>query len=176
MPGIEGFLKELPEAQWDVVVQVMNDLRDSTSPDRVESLRQFLQTLNREIDAINRKRDAIGQKVDNIDALLPVIDGCRKPDDLELNLFRNLLLGWRASLKAEIIESRPEGKLEKKYDTERKRDLLQQLAGLVQQLSGVMADARKPKVQSLCTPPTEGEIPKAHIAAAERHDDKLARK
>ena len=115
MPGLNNFMRGLSNSQWDTMIQVLHDLQDSTSPDRLESLRQFLATLTREIESINRKRDAIGQKVANLDILLPVIDDrLKRESDLELEMFKNILLTWRSSLKKEITEDRPNGKLEKK--------------------------------------------------------------
>lgn len=145
MAGIEGLMKGLKEPQWDVMVQVMNDLQDSTSHERMDSLRQFLATVAREIDQINRKRDVLGQKVANIDAFTPAIDEYLRshPADLETILFKSVLLGWKAALKTEIAEMRPNGKLEKKYDTERKRDLLVEVQRLVLNLNGHMDAIRK---------------------------------
>lgn len=155
MAGITDFLKALPEMKWDSVVNVMHDLQDSTSQERIESLRRFLQDLNREIDQINRKRDALGQKVANIDQLIPTIENAvRVNPSLELELFKNVLLGWKAALKAEISELRPNGKLEKKYDTERKRDLLIQLQSLVGQLSQHMTVVR-PSARDVHTEPPD---------------------
>lgn len=153
MPGIRDFFKKLSDTQWDVVVQVMNDLQDSTSFDRIESLRQFLQTLNREIDQINRKRDALGQKVKNIEALLPVVEAATRSDaSLEVELLRAVLMHWRAALKIETEELRPTAKLEKKYDTERKRELLAQLQGLAAQLGREMESVQKERLQPGCSP------------------------
>jgi predicted nucleic acid-binding Zn-ribbon protein len=143
MAGIRDFLKVLPDTRLDFVVNVITDLQDSTSGARIEKLRQFLSALTFEIDGINRKRDALGQKVANIDTLLPILDeNLKSSPDLEMELLRNTLLGWRASLKGEIAELRPNGKLEKKYDTERKRDLLIQLQSVASQLNEQMQRAR----------------------------------
>lgn len=153
MSGLSDFLKTLPEAKWDSVVGVMHDLQDSTSPDRIESLRQFLSTLTNEINQINRKRDALGQKVANIDTLLPVIDEyLKQQSDLEIELFKSVLLGWKANLKSEISELRPNGKLEKKYDTESKRDLLLRLSSLVSQLNQRMKGANRQSANDLHSP------------------------
>jgi hypothetical protein len=145
MSGLKNWMESMSGPHKDTLVQVVQDLQDSTSPDRLESLRQFLSTLTREIEAINRKRDAMGQKVSNIDVLLPLLDEQVRanPDNLEVDLFRNMLVVWRSALKTEIAEMRPDGKLEKKYDTERKRDLLGQLQGVVVQLSRCMSEAWK---------------------------------
>ena len=154
MSGISAFLSGLSEQEWDVMFQVSQDLQDSTSQERLNSLRQFLQTLSREIDHINRKRDALGYKVDNIDALLPMIHRYleKNPDDLEIELFKNVLSGWRSSLKSEITSMRPNGKLDKKYDTEQKRNLLLQMSELVKRLNGRIATSTSDsKAQTICT-------------------------
>jgi len=154
MSGITAFLSGLSEQEWDVMFQVSQDLQDSTSQERLNSLRQFLQTLSREIDHINRKRDALGYKVDNIDALLPMIHRYleKNPDDLEIELFKNVLSGWRSSLKSEITSMRPNGKLDKKYDTEQKRSLLLQMSELVKRLNGrIAANTSDPEAQTICT-------------------------
>lgn len=151
MAGIGEFLTSLKETEWDVLIQVMHDLQDSTSPDRMESLRQFLQSLVREIDAINKKRDALGQKVENVEVLLPIVEEHLKHGpSMELDLFKSLLCSWRSSLKTEINETRPSGKLEKKHDTERKRDFLLQLQSLTASMSKVVLDTKRPeKVRSV---------------------------
>jgi len=139
MAGLQEFIKGLPESRMDSVFNVVHDLQDSTAPERIESLRQFLYTLTREIDQINRKRDALGQKVANIEGLLPAIEEhLRVTPNLEVELFKNILLGWRAALKNDIAELRPNGKLEKKYDTERKRDLLVQLQSVVEKFNALV--------------------------------------
>lgn len=156
MPGLSDFLKVLPEAKWDSVVNVMHDLQDSTSPERIESLRQFLGTLTNEINQINRKRDALGQKVANIDAFTPIIEEYLKQhSDLEVELFKNVLLSWKATLKAEISELRPNGKLEKKYDTERKRDTLLQLSSLITQLNQRMSGASRQSADRMQVEPAK---------------------
>ena len=157
MPGVSGFLKSLPEVRWDSVLSVMHDLQDSTSHERIESLRHFLNTLTREIDQINRKRDALGHKVANIDALIPPLETYLKTnsDDLEVELFKNILLGWRANLKTEISELRPNGKLEKKYDTEKKRELLIQLQSLVSKLTNQMKSVQNESANGLHPEPKE---------------------
>ena len=163
MSGISAFLSGLSEHEWDVMFQVSQDLQDSTSQERLNSLRQFLQTLSREIDHINRKRDALGYKVDNIDALLPMIHRYleKNPDDLEIELFKNVLSGWRSSLKSEITSMRPNGKLDKKYDTEQKRGLLVQMSELVKKLNAKLTENNENlKVQTICTEPTPKEIAK----------------
>jgi hypothetical protein len=163
MSGISSFLGNLSEQEWDVMLQVSQDLQDSTSPERLNSLRQFLQTLSREIDHINRKRDALGYKVDNIDALLPMVHRYleKNPDDLEIELFKNVLSAWRASLKSEITSMRPNGKLDKKYDTEQKRNLLIQMSDLVKRLNERMVESsNNSDVQTICTEPTPSEAVK----------------
>jgi hypothetical protein len=163
MSGISAFLSGLSEQEWDVMFQVSQDLQDSTSIERLNSLRQFLQTLSREIDHINRKRDALGYKVDNIDALLPMIHRYleKNPDDLEIELFKNVLSAWRSSLKSEITSMRPNGKLDKKYDTEQKRSLLIQMSELVKRLNEKIAESNNDsKAQTICTEPASPEAVK----------------
>jgi hypothetical protein len=160
MSGISTFLSELSEHEWDVMFQVSQDLQDSTSQERLNSLKQFLQTLSREIDHINRKRDALGHKVDNIDAIFPMIHRYleKNPGDLEIELFKNVLSAWRSSLKSEITSMRPNGKLDKKYDTEQKRSLLIQMSELVRHLNGKLAESNdSPGPQTICTKPTPSE-------------------
>lgn len=158
MAGIADFLSSLSETEWDAVLMVSQDLQDSTSPERVRALRNYAKTLRDEIDAVNRKRDALGQKVENLNALLALLDAeiehGEQRDDLELGLLRDVLLGWRASLRSEIESLRPDEKLRRRYDTERKHDLLRQLQGTVAALNGLIADANPPEgVQVACTPP-----------------------
>lgn len=163
MSGISAFLGGLSEQEWDVMFQVSQDLQDSTSIERLNSLRQFLQTLSREIDHINRKRDALGYKVDNIDALLPMIHRYleKNPDDLEIELFKNVLSAWRSSLKSEITSMRPNGKLDKKYDTEQKRSLLVQMSELVRRLNEKITESNNAsKAQTICTEPASREAVK----------------
>lgn len=163
MSGISAFLGGLSEQEWDVMFQVSQDLQDSTSIERLNSLRQFLQTLSREIDHINRKRNALGYKVDNIDALLPMIHRYleKNPDDLEIELFKNVLSAWRSSLKSEITSMRPNGKLDKKYDTEQKRSLLIQMSELVRRLNEKITESNNDsKAQTICTEPASREAVK----------------
>jgi hypothetical protein len=164
MSGISTFLSGLSEHEWDVMFQVSQDLQDSTSQERLNSLRQFLQTLSREIDHINRKRDALGYKVDNIDALLPMVHRYleKNPDDLEIELFKNVLSAWRSSLKSEITSMRPNGKLDKKYDTEQKRSLLIQMSELVKRLNEkIVANSGDSEAQTICTEaPTQEAVKK----------------
>ena len=164
MAGISDFLTALKETEWDILLQVMHDLQDGTSPERLESQRQFLASLTREIDAINKKRDALGQKVENVDVLMPILDDqIRKNPCMELELFRSMLAAWRSSLKTEINETRPNGKLEKKYDTERKRDFLIQLQSISTTLGKTVSEVKRPAVKPPLPPvpvPPES-LPKA---------------
>jgi ABC-type transporter Mla subunit MlaD len=144
MGGIQEFLGSLSETQWDSVVRVMQDLQDSASAERLESLRAFLASLTREIDSINRRRDALGQKIENIDAFLRTLDEfVRKNDDnIEVVLFRSILVLWKSQLRSEVAALRPSDKLEKKYDTERKREMLTQVSDLVASMSSRMSSGQ----------------------------------
>lgn len=144
MPGIYEFFKELSDTQWDGVVRVMQDLQDSSSAERIESLRGFLVSLTREIDNINRRRDALGQKIENIDAFLRTLDEYmgKNPQNVEASLFRSILVLWKSQLRSEVASLRPSDKLEKKYDTERKREMLTQISALVSSLSSKMTDVQ----------------------------------
>ncbi len=76
-----------------------------------------------------------------------------RPDDLEVRLLRDVLVGWRTSLKAEIEGMRPTSKLAKKYDTERKLDLLTRLRETVDGLNALILQARdQGQVHTVCTP------------------------
>lgn len=150
MSGIRDFFQSFSETQGDVLVQMMNDLQDSTSSLRMDNLQKFLTTLNHEIDEINKKRDALGHKVENIEAFLSLLeDRISKHRDIELDLLHSLLLHWRMSLKLEIEELRPQAKLEKKYDTERKYDTLTELKEAATHLVREMS-VLKEKAQSHC--------------------------
>jgi len=144
MAGIYEFFSDLSDTQWDGVVRVMQDLQDSSSAERIESLRAFLQSLTREIDNINRRRDAIGQKIENIDVFLRTLDEYvrKNKDNVEATLFRSILVLWKSQLRAEVAALRPTEKLDKKYDTERKRELLVQIQSLVSSMSSKMRDAQ----------------------------------
>ena len=151
---IDDFLEGLGGAAWDTLVAVANDLQDSAAPARIESLDRFLGQLRSEIDGINRRRDGLGQKIANIDALLPAINTCLKecPDALDVALFRHLLLGQRAVWKAEVEDLRPDGKLKKKYDTERKRDLLKNMRTTVIELNARISKAAQREEASVTDP------------------------
>ena len=144
MAGIYEFFSDLSDTQWDGVVRVMQDLQDSSSAERIESLRAFLQSLTREIDNINRRRDAIGQKIENIDVFLRTLDEYvrKNKDNVEATLFRSILVLWKSQLRAEVAALRPTEKLDKKYDTERKRELLVQIQSLVSSMSSKMRDVQ----------------------------------
>jgi len=144
MSGIYEFFRDLSETQWDSVVRVIQDLQDSASTERLESLRAFLASLTREIDNINRRRDALGQKIENIDAFMRTLDDYtrKNPDNVEAVLFRSILTLWKSQLRSEVADLRPSDKLEKKYDTERKRELLTQISALVSSISTQMTDAQ----------------------------------
>lgn len=143
MPGIAEFLAKLTDPQWDVVLMVVQELQDSAAPERMENLRKFLVTLNSEIDQINRKRDILGQKADNIKTVVNMVEGYLKGNpDLEVELLKNVLVMWESSLRLEIAELRPSEKLEKKYDTERKRNFLVQIQSLVSNLNLEMRQAK----------------------------------
>lgn len=162
MAGIADFLSSLSETEWDAVLMVSQDLQDSAAPERIRALRNYAKTLREEIDAVNRRRDALGQKVENLNALLVLLDAEIKhgeqQGDIELGLLRDVLLGWRASLRAEIEALRPDEKLKKKYDTERKRDLLRQLRGTVEALNRLISEANPPeRAQVTCTPKKKAE-------------------
>jgi len=151
MSGIRDFFQSLSESQGDVLVQMMNDLQDSTSALRMDNLQKFLTTLNHEIDEINRKRDALGHKAENIEAFLSLLEErIKNHKDIELDLLHSLLLHWRMSLKLEIEELRPQTKLEKKYDTERKYDTLTELKEAAVHLVREMGVLNK--AQSNCAP------------------------
>lgn len=144
MSGIYEFFRGLSDTQWDGVVRVMQDLQDSSSAERIESLRGFLVSLTREIDNINRRRDALGQKIENIDAFLRTLDEYigKNPQNVEASLFRSILVLWKSQLRSEVASLRPSDKLEKKYDTERKREMLTQISSLVFSLSSRMTDVQ----------------------------------
>ncbi len=151
MPGVSEFLARLTDPQWDSVLMVIQELQDSAAPERMESLRKFLVSLNVEIDQINRKRDVLGQKADNIKAVVFMIEGYLKGNpDLEVELLKNVLVMWESSLRLEIAELRPSEKLEKKYDTERKRNFLIQIQALVSNLNVEMRQSKASSPQSVC--------------------------
>lgn len=163
MAGIADFLNSLTETEWDSVLMVSQDLQDSTAPERIRSLNNYAKTLREEIDRENRKRDALGQKVENLNALLTLLDAeiehGEQRESVEVRLLRDVLLGWRASLRMEIEALRPEEKLKKRYDTERKRDLLKQLRDTVESLNHLIIDANPPeRVQVACTPKKKEEV------------------
>lgn len=158
MAGISNFLKSLSETGWDALLLVSQDLQDSTAPGRIRNLESYAKSLRDEIDEVNRKRDALGQKVDNLDDLLDLVDVRAKadPDDMEVGLLRDVLLGWRASLRADIEALRPDEKLRKKYDTERKCDLLKRLRTTVDSLNRLIVEANPPsRVRTTCVPKKE---------------------
>lgn len=153
MAGISDFLESLSETGWDTLLMVSQDLQDSTAPGRIRNLESYAKSLRDEIDEVNRKRDALGQKVDNLDDMLDLVDARAEadPDDMEMSLLRDVLLGWRASLRAEIEALRPDEKLRKKYDTERKHDLLKQLRTTVEALNRRILEANPSrKAQVTC--------------------------
>jgi hypothetical protein len=152
MAGLSEFISGLKDTEWDVLMAVMNDLSDSTSQDRLEALRLFLRTITREIDAVNHKRDALGHRRDNADALINIIDArIKQKPDINLLFLKNVLTNWKTSLQTEIAETRPNLKLEKKYDTERKRDLLMELQPLVTQLGAILNELKRPSPPPLPT-------------------------
>ena len=142
MAGMYEFFQGLSDTQWDSMVRVVQDLQDSTSVERLSSLRSFLSSLTKEIDMVNRRRDALGQKIENINAAVSVLDSkiVEDPQNMEAVLFRFILIMWRGQLKIDIADLRPSEKLEKKYDAERKRELLTQLQMLVSSLGVEMQD------------------------------------
>lgn len=144
MAGIYEFFKDLSETQWDSVVSVMQDLQDSASAERIETLRAFLASLSREIDHMNRRRDALGQKIENIDAFMRTLDEYvrKNKNNVEVVLFRSILALWKSQLRSEVASLRPTEKLEKKYDTERKRELLSQISLLVSSVGSEMRSAQ----------------------------------
>lgn len=144
MPGISEFLDGLTGPQLDAILMVVQDLQDSVSPERLESLRKFLNSLGVEIDKENRRRDALGHKVANIDVALQIIEkNLQGHPDLEVELFKSILSMWKANLRVEISDLRPSEKLEKKYDTERKRELLLQIQALVSNLDVELRQAKE---------------------------------
>lgn len=149
MAGITDFLQNLfsldaGEVRCDALLRVVDDLQDSTAPDRLRNLRQYVETLTGEINRINRRRDTLGQRVANLDAIVPLLDEwlAAHSDDLEMRLLKDVLFGWRTYLHSQIEESRPGEKLRKRYDTERKLTLLDQLRDTVEALNRKIAEAR----------------------------------
>lgn len=142
--AIPDFLSRLNEVEWDGFLMVVNDLQDGTAPDRLQVLGRFVHTLRREIDEVNSRRDALGQRVANIDSVLPCLDRhlAAAPGDLEARLLRDVLAGWRISLKSEIEEMRPDSKMEKKDSAARKLDLLTRLGETVRELNRAILGAR----------------------------------
>lgn len=169
MSGLLDFIQGLKDTEWDIMMQVMNDLSDSTSPDRLDSLRQFLKTLTREIDAINQRRDALGHRRDNVDALIGIIENrLKSKPDINLLFFKNVLTNWKTSLQTEITETRPQLKLEKKYDTERKRDLLMELQPIVTKLGEAVSGIKRPTPPSAVPPPAKAGDKTLGITPVER--------
>lgn len=157
--GLSEFLLAAHEADRDDVLRVAHDLQDSTAPDRLASLRRFLDSLTHEIDGINARREAVGHKISNLDAALGQIAGWLEthPEDAEVRLFQGVLVTWRATLRAEIDSLRPSGKLEKKYDTERKLEMLQ----VLQQTAGLLNErllAISHRLQTVCSPKPEEKV------------------
>jgi hypothetical protein len=158
MSGISDFLSRLSEPQWDSVLLVIQELQDSAAPARMESLRKFLSSLDQEIDDVNRKRDVLGKKADNIKMVVTLVEGyLRGNPDLEVELLKNVLVMWESSLRLEIAELRPNDKLEKKYDTERKRKFLIQIQTLVSNLNVEVTQAKvvRNPPQTLCGKPRQ---------------------
>jgi hypothetical protein len=60
-----------------------------------------------------------------------------------VELFKSILSMWKANLRVEIADLRPSEKLEKKYDTERKRELLIQIQALVSNLNVELRQAHE---------------------------------
>lgn len=157
--GLSDFLLAAHEADRDDVLRVAHDLQDSAAPERLASLQRFLDTLTHEINGINARREAAGHKVSNLDAALGQIAGWleTRPEDAEVRLFQGVLIAWRATLRAEMDEMRPAGKLEKKYDTERKLEVLQVLqrtAGLLNERLLVISH----RLQTVCSPRPEEKV------------------
>lgn len=163
MAGIDDFLQNLfsldtGEVRCDALLRVVDDLQDSTSPDRLRNLQQYVETLTGEINKVNRRRDTLGQRVANLDAIMLPLEEwlVDHPDDLEVRLLKDVFLGWRTFLHSQIEESRPSEKLRKRYDTDRKLTLLLQLRDTVEALNqkivmvrpGASADARAPSAPS----------------------------
>jgi len=157
--GLTDFLTSLSEAARDDVLRVAHDLQDSTAPERLASLQRFLISLTHEIDGINARREAIGHKVNNIEVALTQIETWlgAHPEDIEMHLLSGMLTTWRGALKAEMDDLRPTGKLEKKYDAERKMETLQVLQETACLLNERLL-AISHRLQTVCSPKPEERV------------------
>ena len=140
MSGVQEFIKFASEKNEDFLGQFLVDLQDSAAPKRIETLKQFHQQLTQEIDQINRRRNTNGAKIRSLTTMLEYLEEFTrgKPSD-DLIVMKMFLVEWKTFLKRSVEETRPGGKLEKKYEIEHKIETLHS----VQRLASILGDKLK---------------------------------
>jgi len=136
MSSVQDFYDKLSDVQKDIFLQMATDMQSSAPEEKLARLRSFHSKLKSEIDAINRRREGLGGMLNNVESLLKLLlDYTRKNGtSLELTLFRGSLEKLAQDLKAEVAATKPEKKLEKKFDVARRIEALMQRQDLSVQL------------------------------------------
>ena len=137
--SIKDFYDGLSTPMKDLFVTVVNDLNFSASNDKIERLEDFQRQLKREIDEINRRRQALGVMASNVETLLARLEDYGD-DDLEIVMLRNNFERIIADIKAEVAATKPERKLEKKFDVSRRKEALLQRQALSEALISTVID------------------------------------
>lgn len=158
--GVKGLYESLNGRERDVLVMLAQDLQASSRPEKVARLKEFLAVLRKEIDEINARRKSLGDFLDNVSMVRTSAERRvkEKPADLELKLFRELMVDMEQQLKEEIALLRPERKLRKKFDVMRRIETLIGRAELTECLQIVFGKTTNPAVGATTVAGKHGEM------------------
>ena len=136
-------LSAVPDGDREQFARMVQTLQAAASPGKIGRLTEFLGKLRKEIDDINSRRSLIGEDLDLVEREAAKI---RKrlaecPDSPELSLTLSFLQNASMYLRAEIEEQRPDNKLAKKADVQRRITFLTETQRAAQALCDALAQA-----------------------------------
>lgn len=140
MNSVKDFFDSLSESHRDIFLAMLSDMQSTAPEEKLERLRNFQAQLKTEIDAINMRRQGLGGVLNNAETVLKFVnDYVRiKGDSLDTALLRGFIEKIIADLKSEIAATKPEKKLEKKFDVARRIESLEQRRNISTQLFSML--------------------------------------
>lgn len=124
--SLKVFYDTLPESKKDILVQFANMLQSSAPPEKLERLRDFHAQLKEEIEAINRRRKAIADDLASAETIMAEIEQYTRKgnENADTATFQAYLTELIFTMKQEVEDLRPDNKLKKKFDVQKRIRLL----------------------------------------------------
>ena len=109
--------KQIPKHKQETLVQVLNDLNYSCTPDNIRAVENELRAVKMRIEVQNKFREAVQAQTDNIVDLLKLINGdAKNADDPTLSLLSAFLTDRLVQLRVQINDAKPSADLKLKHD------------------------------------------------------------